>query len=328
MDRLRVLLTVDTEFWPSRPDFTARLTRDLLRPEEEFRRDILGETPRGAFGVPFQLELLGAHGLRGVYFVEALAASVVGPETLRRTVELIQGAGQEVALHLHTEWLRVEPNRILPGRRGANIRDFTLEEQRALLGRAKANLIAAGAKTPTAYRAGNFGANWDTLRALRDLDIRFDSSYNASLLGRACDMPGPVAHLHAFQRDGLWEIPVSCYEDRPGRLRHVQVGACSFPELVHALDQAWRRGWRHFVVVSHSNELLSHRRDGPNRIVVDRFRRLCEHLAAHRDRFETIWFSQIEVAGVRESDEGPGPFRSDLWLTAWRVGEQLVQRWI
>src|SRR5512144_2804050 len=102
MHRLKVLITVDTEFWPSRPDFTTPLTRDLLRPDEEFRRDILGETTMGSFGVPFQLEVLSEHGLRAVYFVEALAASVVGLDTLKRTVELIQGGGQEAQLHLHT----------------------------------------------------------------------------------------------------------------------------------------------------------------------------------------------------------------------------------
>jgi len=262
-----------------------------------------------------------------VYFVESLAASVVGLDTLKRTVELIQSGGQEAQLHLHTEWLRVSPNRILPDRTGQSVGHFTLEEQRTLLARARDNLVAAGSPQASAYRAGNFGASWETLRALADLGIRFDSSYNASLIGRACDMPGPAPHLHAFQRDGVWEIPVSCFEDRPGHLRHVQVGACSLAELTHALREAWDHRWQHFVIVTHSNELLSHNRKAPNWIVVNRFRRLCEHLARYRDRYETITFSDIEPEQLSEAGGSVAPIRSGMLRTVRRVGEQIAQRW-
>lgn len=323
---LQVFITVDTEYWPRNPDFTVPLRRTDLKPELELRRDFFGETARGSFGVPYQLERLRAHGLRGVYFVEALAASVVGAGPLEAMVSTILAAGQDVQLHLHTEWLRVEPNEVLPGRRGRNIRDFTLEEQRALLALGRDNLRAAGAGEVIAYRAGNFGANTDTLRALASLNIRFDSSHNAAFPDHARHItPTPIRQPALVE--GVWEFPVSCFEDRPGHLRPAQIIASSHSEMTHALNEAWRLGWQCFVIVTHSNELVNQRRDGSNPIARSRFDRLCRFLDENRNRFETTTFSTLSASQTTSADSAE-PIQSNVARTTWRLGEQLVQRWI
>src|SRR5450432_4005187 len=109
---LDVFITVDTEVWPRYADWRqARLARDI-------ERDIYGMTKQGEFGVGYQMDVLDAHGLRAVFFVEALFAMVVGFEALTRLVQMIQQRGHEVQLHLHTEWLKwIEPSP-LPGRTG------------------------------------------------------------------------------------------------------------------------------------------------------------------------------------------------------------------
>ena len=325
MRPLQVLFTVDTEFWPAEPGFRTRLTRGRLDPQRDFRRDILGEVRGGDFGVPYQIRTLAAHGLRGSYFVESLAAGVVGPETLERTVSMLVGAGHEVQLHLHTEWLAVEPNEILPGRTGQHIRQFTFEEQCALLARGRDNLRAAGAPSVIAYRAGNFGASWETVRAVGAVGLTHDSSHNIAWVGRACDMPTPEPLLQAERRDGVWEVPVSWFEDWPGHVRPAQVTACSSAEMIHAMRAARSAGWRTFVIVFHSHELLNARRDGPNAVVIRRFHDLCRFLGENRDDFPTTTF-----ADLRDDDLAAGreltPLRSAPWRTAWRMGEQLAQR--
>lgn len=328
MSRVLVLITIDTEFWPQHPDFSSRIRREDLNPERELRRDIYGITPRGVFGLEYQLALFKAHGLRAVYFVEALSASVVGLEPLQRVVSTIQDAGQEVQLHVHTEWLKVDPNTILPGRAAQHMHQFTLEEQRALLSRSLENLVAAGVRSVTAYRAGNFGASWETLRALASVGITFDSSYNAGHIGRACNMPTEVPLVQPLMRHGVWELPVACFEDWPNHYRHAQVSACSTGEMTHALLNAWRRGLYCFVIVTHSNELLNQRRDGPNPVVVNRMRRLCQFLKAHRDKFETTTFAELVPERIPLPTELAAPVRSNPLRTTWRVGEQLLQRWI
>jgi hypothetical protein len=45
------------------------------------------------------------YGLKSVVFVEALSAGVLGLDLLKELVDLVEGRGHEVALHIHTEWL-------------------------------------------------------------------------------------------------------------------------------------------------------------------------------------------------------------------------------
>src|SRR5207248_1014096 len=96
---LNVFLTFDTEAWP----FTPGWRESAL--DQDLRRDVYGETRQGTFGLEYQLDLLSAHGLKGVFLVEALFACAVGRELLCKVVKLIQGKGHEVQLHLHPQWL-------------------------------------------------------------------------------------------------------------------------------------------------------------------------------------------------------------------------------
>ena len=326
MRPLRVLITVDTEFWPQNPGFASRLRKSDLHPDRDFRRDTLGEVANGSYGVPHQLEVLKRHGLRAVYFVEALAASVVGFDQLKQTVDLVQEAEQSVELHLHTEWLAVEPNEVLPGRTGQHIRQFSYDDQRALIDRGRENLLHAGSEPLTAYRAGNFGASWETVRAAATVGLRYDSSHNAVWLGSSCAMPTDTPLVQAERREGAWELPVSCFEDWPGHLRPAQVTACSVGEMIHAMRAARAGGWRTFVIVFHSHEMLNARRDGPNPVVIRRFHALCRFLERHRDEFPTTTFADLSPDDLETDPGAATTIRSPVWRTAWRLGEQLAQR--
>src|SRR5205823_12616288 len=104
---LQVLLTIDTEFWPSTPRQwpAARLPRPLPAMEDDYARDVMGRTPSGDYGLPYLLESLAAHRLNAVFFVESLHASALGGALLQRMVRTIRAADQDVQLHVHTEWL-------------------------------------------------------------------------------------------------------------------------------------------------------------------------------------------------------------------------------
>ncbi|HYT94640.1 MAG TPA: hypothetical protein VEL76_38345, partial [Gemmataceae bacterium] len=247
---LNVFVTVDTEAWPFTPDWRAS------RLEQDIRRDVFGETGDGAFGLNYQLDLLNTHGLKAIFLVEALFACAVGLEPLRRIVELIQGKGHEVQLHLHTEWLQWLDPSPLPGRTGRNMKDFSEEEQAILIARGAENLRSCGVRDLCAFRAGNYGANFDTLRALARNGLRYDTSHNTCYLDAECGMRTPRPFLQPCVVNGVWEFPISFFRDWPGHYRHAQVCACSAQEIEAALMQAWRRGWYSFVLVAHSFELL------------------------------------------------------------------------
>ena len=103
---LNVFLTIDTEIWPHSQGWPVKaLPSDKSDFTEEISSYIYGTTPKGDFGLPYQIKKFKEHGLKANYFVEALFSNRVGNSPLTDIVGLIQNYGHDVQLHLHTEWL-------------------------------------------------------------------------------------------------------------------------------------------------------------------------------------------------------------------------------
>lgn len=321
---LDVLYTVDTEFWPRRP---------YVHPSDwkpDYERDILGRTPRGDFGIDYQLQMLDEHGLRGVFLVEALCGYAVGAEAVREVICRIGQHGHDVQLHLHPEWLKWMPASILPGRTGHHMRDFSLDEQVLLIDKGIAMLQSCGAGRLCAFRAGGFGANLDTLHAVARCGLRYDTSYNEPHRRSACDVRVPKPLLQPQRINGVVEVPVTFLRVFGNRHRHLQLGSCSSGEIEQTLLTAWRNRWSAAVIVSHSFELIRDRNGAAacgrvDPVVLRRFQRLCRFLAKHRDKFRTATFHDAPGWDAALPDD-PQPPRARTVDTFRRVLEQAWRR--
>jgi len=325
MPPMDVYITVDTEVWPRARAGRSDLAVDLSE-------DVYGVTQDGEFGIGFQMDVLESHGLRGVFFVESLFASAVGTGPLSRIVQSIQHRGHEVQLHIHPEWLSLGAGSLLSERRGKNLKDYSLAAQTLLIRQGLENLIASGAARIGAFRAGNCAANVDTLRALRALGIPRDSSYNIYYLDTHCGLRTARPLLQPTIIEDVEEFPISFFQDWPGHHRHVQLGACSSAEMQAALLGAHARGWRSFVLISHSFEMLKGRHT-PNATiradyrVVRRFEELCRFLGENRSKFRTAVFSEAAPISMEESQQDSlQPLSSNMARTGWRYVEQLSRR--
>lgn len=277
----RVLLTIDTELlW--------RHHAAGLSWEENFARSYHA----AGVGIPYQLQVLADHGLKACFFVDPMPGSIFGLEPVRRLVGPILAAGQEIQLHLHPFWARLEEAE----RSGATaeLASYGYEDQLALIRRARDLLVAAGAPDPIAFRAGSYAANGDTIRALAALSLRYDSSHNGG------HHPHPSAvPLHPRQiapveiAPGLVEVPVGQISEGEGGLRHLQLCALSFAEIQAALDHGSRERHPLVTIVSHSFELATRNGLAPNEVVRQRFLRLCRYLAKRRATFPTAWFTNL-----------------------------------
>jgi len=293
-------------------------------------RDIYGRTRDGDFGLPYQLDMLDRFNLQAVFFVESLFAHVIGRKTLREIVELIQDRGQEVQLHVHPEWLAWMTESILPGRTGENLKDFSQGEQMLLIQHGLRNLTECAGRKPCAFRAGSYGANFDTLAALSAIGIPYDTSYNIGYLGSDCDLQTPELLLQPQWINGIHEFPISFFCDWPAHYRPAQLCACSSEELQDALLSAWRLGWVFFVIVWHSFELIKNRRRATtppraDRIVIKRFESLCRFLSNNREKFQTTGFSDIAPAEIRPA-VSVQPLTGRIHHTAQRFVEQVARR--
>ncbi|MCR9181006.1 MAG: hypothetical protein NXH71_12375 [Erythrobacteraceae bacterium] len=314
-----VYITIDTEY--SSGLYTGPGLADRA---ENYARSIACITPEGAAGIPHKLELLAAHGQKAVFFVDPMPALVWGVAAIEDIVGPIIAAGQDVQLHCHTEWLGLagNANPLRSQRTGHNIADFLFEEQCQILDYARATLMAAGAPVPRAFRAGNYGANDDTLQALAQIGLAYDSSHCPALVGGACRISLGPEDRDPVLHKGVIEVPVGTIGTIGGGQRHAQITALTLAEMVAAIRHAQGCGRESFTLVSHSFELINRRSLAVNRIVRRRFAGLVRALATMRG-IETGTFADnppplSALAGQSQ------PLPANAVRTGMRIAEQLV----
>lgn len=314
-----VLVTVDTEL-------SALLHKRGFSARANLESSIVGRCRAGDFGIGWQMDRLEAQGLKGVFFVDPMPALVHGEALIADIVGPIIARGHEVQLHIHTEWLEWVQNSPVGGRLGQNLRDFSPEDQATLLGLATDLIAHAGAPRPTAFRAGNYGADDNSLIALARLGLTWDSSVNAPYLGGSCRISASPDQIGAIKLHDMIELPIAGLHDRPQHIRPAQICALSAVEMRAALDHAARHRHPAFVIVTHSFEMLSRDRMRPNRAVMRRFDQLCRAIASHPG-LNSAGFGDLDPAIIDTTDTPMARLAPNIWRTGWRVIEQALMTW-
>jgi hypothetical protein len=316
----QILITVDTEL-------SALFHQRGVALAANFASSIDGECADGRFGIGWQMGQMEARGLKGVFFVDPLPSLVYGEAWLVDAVGPIIARGHEVQLHIHTEWLAWAKESPVGGRQGQNLADFCLEDQQTLLSLAIDMLVRAGAPGPTAFRAGNYGADDNSLRALAALGLVWDSSVNAPYLGGACRIEVSADQVSAIERHKIIEIPVAGLNEHGGQVRPAQICALSAREMRQALGHAADHQHAAFVIVTHSFEMLSRDRKRANRAVIARFEAMCNAISTH-PHLVSAGFNDLDATAFRNPPEqqltrlGPNRLR-----TLARMAEQALATW-
>ncbi|MFN4239449.1 MAG: polysaccharide deacetylase family protein [Erythrobacter cryptus] len=316
---MRVFITIDTEY--SSGLYTGPGAADRA---DNFARSIACLTPQGPVGITHKLDLLARHGQKAVFFVDPMPALVWGVAAIEDIVGPILAAGQDVQLHCHTEWLELAgPANPLASRRTAkNLADLPFDDQCEVLRYARDTLIAAGASAPVAFRAGNYGADDNTLRALAQLGLAYDSSHCPALTCGPCrislgpDQRDPVGHM------GVIEVPVGSIGAVGGGQRHAQITALTLAEMLAAIRHARDSGRDSFTLVSHSFELINRRSLSVNPIVRRRFTGLIKALARMRG-VETGTYRDTPPR-IRLTGSNQALLPASAVRTSARLAEQLV----
>lgn len=311
-----VYITIDTEYSYG----LASRKRPVSR-EENFARSISCVTADGPAGVEFKLDMFNRHGLKGVFFVDPMPALIWGVEAITDIVQPILEHGHDVQLHAHTEWLSLAGSaNPLGTRTGRNMCHFAFEDQCTLLDYAKRTLMAAGAPAPIAFRAGNYGANDDTLRALAEVGIPYDTSHCPGIADGECGITLTEEHRRPFEHCGVVEVPVCCIEELGGKLRHAQITALSAWEMIAALRHARDEDIANFTFVSHSFELLCRKRERVNKLVRRRFEKLCSAI----ETMEGV-YTATYAANPPKAIDAPEP-RPVLPVNELRAGLRMAEQ--
>lgn len=332
---VKVFITVDTEVWPESPGWP----HTPLQPDNACAREMswyfYGGDGDDARGLPYQLRTLAAAGLRATFFVDPLFSYALGVAPLRDLVALIQEHHQEIGLHLHPEWLTDPRCPPLPAFAGPLLHAYSEADQGRLIRAGRDRLCEAGAPTPSAFRAGSWGASLATLRALGSIGMLYDSSLNARFESSFPDVDVAVRNgcIQPAILEGVWEFPVTNFVAGPtnNSRRPLHVCAASLGEFRAVLEHAAASGWLAVVIVLHSFEfvrvgrLAAGKAATSQKLLANRFERLCAYLAGNSDKFETCHFADLDRAALPNGVQAAAA-ASSRTRTAWRNVEQIASR--
>jgi len=233
----KFIVTVDTE--------TFRVAGRML----PFETHHYAELPEGTFGVQRIMDICDEYGAKATFFVDVYMHHSYGEKLVAELCQRIEKTGHDVQLHAHPSWL--------PGSQHALIREFSLERQVEILMEGKELIERWTGRTPKGFRAGAYGANLDTMRALYRSGFCVDSSYFP--LNKNCELSQQLDNKcvnQPFYVEGILEIPVTTYWMWKGPFHaknsKIDVNACSWAELQNVLPKFARSPLEYVVLFLHS----------------------------------------------------------------------------
>jgi hypothetical protein len=267
-----------------------------LRGDRPLKHLIYGDVEEGQFGITKIMDLCDARGVKATFFVDVYEAAKYGEEAMCEVCRVITDRGHDVQLHAHPDQAYDAHRRYMA--------DYSRQEQSDIIRQGLEWVEKWTGKRPVAFRAGGYGANQDTLLALRDNNIYVDASM--FYRRRQCALNGVVPTRNkVVEVEGVMQIPTTVYQTfrfrKFERFEKVDVDACSLSELVWAFDAMATAGVTPVILFLHSHTFVRHRGDytgfSPELHDVVKFDALLERLTGDpRFTFVTI----AELASRRE----------------------------
>lgn len=268
-----IILTVDTETSPA--------------PAETIFAQIEGEE----WGITRIMDICDSFSVKATFFVDVYDKNIIDISLLRRACECINKRGHEVELHTHPDFSTKRGWEI-----DGVISKYNLDEQISIIKKGKQLIKNWINKEPIAHRAGGYGANYDTIRALKENGILIDCSMYYK--HRVCDLNYPLLTVNkVVEYNGVTEIPVTVTFSKyvigfPGfgltffsLYKKVDINWSGFDELKLQIMRLKENGINPIIVFLHSGSFVkeSSSRLKPNKIVEDTFKKLTEWLTQQSD---------------------------------------------
>ncbi len=148
-----VLVTIDTEGHDG---------------EDPIRHLIFGETTDGRYGIERIMDEFDKANAKVLFFVDFAEAWDYGRDKVEKVVHTILNRGHNVGVHIHPDHM-ADKKRLF-------LYEYTREEQYDIIKRCTDLYTEIVGQQPKSFRAGKYGANYDTLDILCELGYQYDFS--------------------------------------------------------------------------------------------------------------------------------------------------------
>lgn len=164
---------------------------------------IYGKAKNGKLcGIDMLMDMLDEYKMKGLFFVDIAEAWDYGEESVGAILKHIKERGHDVGVHIHPDHMA--------DRKRMFLSEYSKSEQYEIIEKCTNFYEKVLGEKPKAFRAGKYGANWDTLDILADLGYKADFS---QFFGQKwCHIDPPCAFIKRRRlKNGLLEVPVTSF---------------------------------------------------------------------------------------------------------------------
>ena len=241
---LYLLITVDVEN-PQTPFFEGKCQENT----------ILNKNRRSS-GLLQILKMMSKFNFRAVFFVNVFEESIWNKDVMIKICKNISATGGDLQLHVHPVWRYNKSKK--------HLWQYALDEQIKIIKDGKELLKEWTGEYPLAHRAGAYGLNNDTLKALRINNISIDSSMFYShpnckvtwTKNKVVEKNGTVEiPVTGFYRNTCWKFGPLTFKKRRKFIK-TDIDWATLDELKYFVEKAKKHDIRVMNLFMHSYSLL------------------------------------------------------------------------
>lgn len=184
---MKILLTIDTEG---------------VRGNDPVLTQIWGKIGEEYYGIPKIIELCDKYQFKGLFFVDFAEVYDYGYEKIKEVVKFIKSKGHDVGVHIHPHHYPLSGKHFLY--------EYSYEEQYQIISDCTKLYEEMVGEPPLSFRAGKYGANYDTLDIISKLGYKYDFSEFYSQ--KWCGIQPPVCYNLPVEYKDIVEIPVTVFK--------------------------------------------------------------------------------------------------------------------
>lgn len=272
---MNVIITVDTEIFHFRH---TPLSAEAC---------IYGMYNGELYGIPKIMDICAEKGAKATFFIDVYAYRVFGEQIMKQVCQDVKERGHDIQLHAHANW--IYPNK------SEYMWAYSLKEQSEIIKEGRELIHKWTGEYPVAFRAGAYGANYDTLKALSENNINIDSSmfYKHPL----CRLNSRVlTRNNIVTENNIIEVPVTtfiCFKCA-GFVRYskLDINARNFNELKEIILKAKKGNLKTIILFLHSFSFIKWGKDSkitsPNLEAMNILRKTLDLLKVHQMQILTM----------------------------------------